>query len=154
MPEFVMSVGDLIRGAKGNDSLKLDKQWAEHFKRIEPLKMPFFHLAGNHDIKANNEFQVAYWNKLFGSPYYSFVYKDVLFLNLFSNQGAQVLFEEQVEYAKQVLAENKEVRWTMVFLHHPLWRYPHMSNFHQIEELLQDRKHTVFARTSTPVSSH
>ena len=145
MPEFVMSVGDLIKGAKGNDSLELNKQWGDHFKRIEPLKMPFFHLAGNHDIKANNAFQVDYWNKLFGSPYYSFVYKDVLFLNLFSNQGAQVLFPEQVEYAEQVLAENQEVRWTMVFLHHPLWRYPHRSNFDKIEELLQDRKHTVFA---------
>ena len=145
MPEFVMSVGDLIRGAKGNDSVSLDKQWRAHFNRIAPLKMPFFHLAGNHDIKAHNAFQVAYWNKLFGTTYYAFVYKDVLFLNLFSNQGTQVLFPEQVAYAEQVLAENKDVRWTMVFLHHPLWRYPHMSNFHKIEEMLQDRKHTVFA---------
>ena len=145
MPEFVMSVGDLIRGAKGSDSVELDKQWTAHFDRIAPLKMPFFHLAGNHDIKANNAFQVAYWNKLFGTTYYAFVYKDVLFLNLFSNQGTQVLFPEQVAYAAQVLAENKDVRWTMVFLHHPLWRYPHMSNFHKIEEMLQDRKHTVFA---------
>ena len=145
MPEFVISVGDLIRGASGEDKAKLDKQWAAHFERIKPLKMPFFHLAGNHDIKANNEYQVKYWNKLFGSPFYSFTYKNVLFLCLFSNEGTQVISEKQLNYFKKVLAENKDVRWTMVFLHHPLWLYPHMSNFDKIENLLADRKYSVFA---------
>ncbi|MEO1011996.1 MAG: chitobiase/beta-hexosaminidase C-terminal domain-containing protein [Bacteroidota bacterium] len=145
MPEFVITVGDLIRGAEGRDSVKLAKQWKAHFNRIEPLKMPFFHLAGNHDIKANNDFQVAYWNRLFGAPYYSFVYKDVLFLALFTNQGTQILSAEQIAYFEKVLQENKNVRWTMVFMHHPLWRYPHMSNFEKLEGLLQERDFTVFA---------
>ncbi|MEL6254672.1 MAG: chitobiase/beta-hexosaminidase C-terminal domain-containing protein [Bacteroidota bacterium] len=145
MPEFVISVGDLIRGAQGKDSLKLAKQWGAHFERIAPLKMPFFHLAGNHDIKANNEFQVKYWNRLFGAPYYSFTYKDVLFICLFTNEGTQVLSDTQVEYFKKILEENEEVRWTMVFMHHPLWRYPHMSNFSKIEESLENRSYTVFA---------
>ena len=145
MPEFVMSVGDLIRGASGEDSLTLDKQWKAHFARIAPLKMPFFHLAGNHDIKANNAFQVKYWNRLFGAPFYSYVYKDVLFLALFTNEGTQVISQEQVDYFKKVLEENKHVRWTMVFMHHPLWRYDHLSNFDKMEQLLEDRDYTVFA---------
>ncbi|MEL7117942.1 MAG: FN3 associated domain-containing protein [Bacteroidota bacterium] len=145
MPEFVMSVGDLIRGKAGKDSATLDKQWAGHFDRIAPLKMPFFHLAGNHDIKANNDWQVEYWNKMFGSPFYSFTYKNVLFLGLFTNEGTQTLSEEQVDYFKKVLEENKEVRWTMVFMHHPLWRYDHDSNFDDLEAILQDRDYTVFA---------
>ncbi len=144
-PEFVMSVGDLIQGKSGHDSVELQRQWAEHFERIEPLKMPFFHLAGNHDIRANNDWQIAYWNDMFGAAYYSFTYKGVLFLCLFSNQGMQVLSKEQVAYFKEVLEKNQNVKWTMVFLHHPLWKYPHMTNFSKIEEYLKDRKHTVFA---------
>ena len=145
MPEFVISVGDLIRGASGKDVKKLDKQWEAHFERIAPLKMPFFHLAGNHDIKANNQFQVDYWNEQFGAAYYSFVYKNVLFLNLFTNEGTQVIGDEQIAYFKQVIEENPNVRWTMVFMHHPLWRYTHNSNFGKIEALLKDREYTVFA---------
>ena len=145
MPEFVITVGDLIRGAKGDDAETLDRQWKQHFERIAPLKMPFFHLPGNHDIKANNSFQVEYWNRKFGAAYYSFVYKDVLFLNLFTNEGTQIIGEEQVAYFTEVLNKHPDVRWTMVFMHHPLWRYSHMSNFGQIEKLLQDRNYTVFA---------
>ncbi len=144
-PEFVMSVGDLIRGAKGQDSVALAEQWAGHFERIRPLKMPFFHLAGNHDIKANNDFQVEYWNKLFGTPFYSFRYKDVLFLCLFTNEGFQEMTDEQISYFKEVLESNQDVRWTLLFMHHPLWVYPHDSKFDQLEALLKGRKHTVFA---------
>ena len=145
MPEFVITVGDLIRGASGKDVQKLDKQWEGHFERIAPLKMPFFHLAGNHDIKANNQFQVDYWKEKFGAAYYSFVYKKVLFLNLFTNEGTQTISEEQIAYFKQVIEKHPDVRWTMVFMHHPLWRYSHDSNFDQIEALLKDKEYTVFA---------
>ena len=144
-PEFVMSVGDLIDGASGRDSVELARQWDEHFDRIEPLRMPFFHLAGNHDIKANNTFQVDLWNKMFGTPFYSFRYKDVLFLALFTNEGFQSMTDDQVTYMERALAEHADVRWTLVFMHHPLWMYPHESNFATLESLLEDRKYTVFA---------
>ncbi len=145
MPEFVITVGDMIRGAKGEDKTTLDKQWSEHFERIDDLKMPFFHVAGNHDVKANNSYQVKYWNDLFGSTFYSFKYKEVLFLVLFTNEGTQILGDEQVKYFEDILAKNDDVRWTLVFMHHPLWRYPHMSNFEKVEEALDDRDYTVFA---------
>ena len=144
-PEFVMSVGDLIDGTSGRDSLELDRQWAEHFDRIEPLRMPFFHIPGNHDIKASNAYQVGYWNKLFGTPFYAFTYKDVLFLALFTNEGFQSIGEEQLTYFEQALEQYSDARWTLVFMHHPLWIYPHESNFDKIEALLADRDYTVFA---------
>ena len=144
-PEFVMSVGDLIDGVGRGDSLQLDKQWEEHFERIKPLRMPFFHIPGNHDIKATSEFQVGYWNQLFGTPFYSFRYKDVLFLALFTNEGFQQISDEQVNYFEQVLAEHADARWTLLFMHHPLWMYPHESNFGRIEALLEGREYTVFA---------
>ena len=145
MPEFVITVGDIIRGASGKDTKKLDKQWKGHFERIAPLKMPFFHLPGNHDIKANNQFQVDYWEDKFGAAYYYFVYKNVLFLCLFSNEGTQVISDEQISYFKEVIGKHSNVRWTMVFMHHPLWRYSHESNFDKIEDLLKDKDYTVFA---------
>ena len=144
-PEFVMSVGDLIRGLNQNDSVRLVQQWQDHFERIAPLKMPFFHLAGNHDIKAGNQFQVELWNERFGAPFYSFRYKDVLFLALFSNETFQTMSLDQVKYFEQVLEKHQDVRWTLVFMHHPLWVYPHMSNFDKMEALLADRNYTVFA---------
>ena len=33
----------------------------------------------------------------------------------------------------------------MVFMHHPLWKYPHDGNFSKIEALLQGKDYTVFA---------
>ncbi len=82
---------------------------------------------------------------MFGTPYYSFRYKDVLFLCMFSNEGFQVISEEQIAYFKQVLADNEDVRWTMVFLHHPLWIYPHATGFGAVEDLIADRRYSVFA---------
>lgn len=144
-PEFVMSVGDLIDGASGRDSVALDQQWAEHFERIAPLEMPFFHLAGNHDVKADNAFQVAYWNEMFGTPFYAFRYKDVLFLALFTNEGFQSMHETQIAEFADVLEANADARWTMVFMHHPLWMYPHETNFEKLELLLEGRPYSVFA---------
>ena len=144
-PEFVISVGDLIRGVHGEDSARLAQQWNDHLDRIAPLDMPFFHLAGNHDIKANNAYQVEVWNKLFGSPFYSFVYKDVLFLGLFSNEQFQYISDEQIAYFEKVIKEHANVRWTLVFMHHPLWIYPHDSNFDDLEKMLEGRDYTVFA---------
>jgi hypothetical protein len=43
------------------------------------------------------------------------------------------------------LAENKDVRWTLVFQHKPLWAYDNAPGWADMEALLQGRKHTVFA---------
>ena len=37
------------------------------------------------------------------------------------------------------------VRWTLVFVHHPLWESPHVSDFDNNETLLEGRKYSVFA---------
>ncbi len=154
-PEFVMSVGDLIKGNSPNAKTNR-AEWDEFMGMIEPLEMPFFFLAGNHDIQAKPQSQrqgrVGYeamrkeWEDRFGTTYYYYVYKNVLFLTLFSNDGIeQQISEEQIAYFREVLKERQDVRWTMVFLHHPLWLYSHDSNFGVVEEMLQDRDYTVVA---------
>ncbi|MEM9161224.1 MAG: metallophosphoesterase, partial [Verrucomicrobiota bacterium] len=154
-PEFVMSVGDLIQGNQVTEQGNFE-EWEEFMGFVEPLEMPFFFLAGNHDIQAKPEelrkgrvpyeLMLKHWKDRFGATYYYFVYKNVLFLALFSNDGKeQSISAEQIGYFRKVLAEHEDVRWTMVFLHHPLWLYAHESNFDKVEEMLKGRKHTVFA---------
>ncbi len=143
MPEFVMSVGDFIEG-NTNDRDRLAREWAVIDEEIKPLKVPFFFLPGNHDI--NNDVMRDVWNSRSGVPYYSFVYKDVLFLALDSTgEKGRIVPDHQVEYMKQALDRHQDVRWTFVFLHHPLWLYDDPAGFAKLQPLLQDRPHTVIA---------
>jgi len=78
-PEFVISVGDLIEGYT-DDPEKVDAEWAEFEGFLEGLDMPFFFVAGNHDL--SNDMMVDAWRERHGDTYYSFTYKDVLFIAL------------------------------------------------------------------------
>jgi Calcineurin-like phosphoesterase len=60
-PELVLSVGDLIDG-------------------VGVIEAPVFYVGGNHDL--TSERLRAVWAKRYGPLYYSFVYKNVLFLIL------------------------------------------------------------------------
>ncbi len=76
-PTFVLSVGDLIDGGT-EDKAQLQKEWDWFDLRTSKLNMPFFHLGGNHDL--TNPIMRQFWNDRFGPRYYHFVYEDVLFL--------------------------------------------------------------------------
>ncbi len=142
-PEFVMCVGDLIDGAS-QEVAELDQQWDEFDGLVHRLNRPFFYTVGNHDIK--DVTMEAVWAKRLGRKYYSFTYQDVLFLVLCSQDPpGRTIGDEQIEHFREVLAQNKDTRWTFVFLHHPLWTYDQATGWKQIEELLADRPYTVFA---------
>ncbi|MBK7871528.1 MAG: metallophosphoesterase [Saprospiraceae bacterium] len=145
-PEFVLSVGDLIEGYT-EDTTELNRQWTEFNGFINDLEMPFFYVAGNHDY--TNPTMVNLWRKQFGVDYYHFVYKNVLFLCLNSEEGATALkdpdfTDEQVAFVKKTLDANPNVRWTLVFMHQPLWLRESGKNWLRVEELLSTRKHSVF----------
>ena len=66
------------------------------------------------------------------------------------------LSKEQRAYIKETLSAHADVRWTFVFWHKPVWLYQDSDNpVHQelvpksgwpeVEDLLKERKHTVFA---------
>ena len=142
-PEFVMSVGDLIEGYT-EDLDKLDREWTEFIGFVDQLQMPFFYVPGNHDI--SNPVMVEEWKKRFGSLYYHFVYRDVLFLCLDTEDPPNTqMSDAQVAYVKRALAENPDVRWTLLFLHKPLWNYDADNGWKEVEEALQGRKYNVFA---------
>ncbi len=145
-PEFVMSVGDLIEGYT-EDLEELNRQWNEFNGFIDSLSVPFFYLPGNHDI--TNQVMEDLWIEKFGETYYSFVYGDVLFLCLNSEDqkrgaGRGTISDEQFEWAKKVLAENESVRWTLIFMHQPLWHQEDTKRWNELEGFLAERPHTVF----------
>lgn len=149
-PEFVVSVGDLIEG--GNEDRGMwALEWAEFQGKIAQLQMPFFYVPGNHDI--SNPAMSEEWKRKFGRSYYDFRYHDVLFLALNTEDVTKVgtgrFTPEQQQWVADVLAKNKDVRWTFVFFHKPFWTYSGV-NFDEvgwtpIEKSLNDRKYTVFA---------
>lgn len=146
-PEFVMSVGDLIEGYT-EDTTILNAEWKEFTGFIDKLEMPFFYVPGNHDI--TNQIQEIEYLKRFGRSYYHFIYKDVLFLCLnsedrYQGAGKGTISEPQLSWIKKTLQANRDVRYTFVFLHQPLWVQENQSNWPEIETLLANRDHTVFA---------
>jgi hypothetical protein len=146
-PEFVVSVGDLIEGYT-TDVTSLRREWREFQGYLARLEMPFFYVPGNHDLA--NKVQDKLWQEKFGRRYYEFVYRDVLFLLLNSedppdSRGGH-FSAEQLAWLKKTLAAHPAVRWTLVFLHQPMWTYKAASNgWAEAEKLLADRPYTVFA---------
>ena len=56
--------------------------------------------------------------------------------------------KENSEYVKKVLQDNKNVRWTCVFMHEPLFMKAYdgkNQNWLKIEKLLDNRKYNLFA---------
>jgi hypothetical protein len=92
-PAFVMSVGDLIEGYI-YDHARLNAQWDEIDSMVKGLDMPFFYVAGNHDM--GNEALLEVWRARHGREYYHFVYKDVLFLAL-STEDPPVIVTKETE---------------------------------------------------------
>lgn len=78
-PDFVINVGDMIEGYT-NDDEQLKLEWDEQDARLSKLEMPFFRVVGNHDMGSNA--MRTFWNDRYGADHYSFVYKDVLFIVL------------------------------------------------------------------------
>jgi 3',5'-cyclic AMP phosphodiesterase CpdA len=144
-PEFVVSVGDLIEGYSQDDD-KLKAQWVEFDSYVKQLEMPFFYVPGNHDIGSRE--QVAVWGGRYGKSYYSFVYKNVLFLCLNSEDGPQgnKMSPEQVAFVKKELETKPDVRWTMIMMHKPIWTAPDQekAGWAECERALAGRKYTVF----------
>ncbi len=146
-PEFVMSIGDLIEGST-EDEVEVNQQWDEFDSMVNELQMPFFYVPGNHDI--GNEVMAEKWNKRFGPSYYHFVYRDVLFLCINTEENFTDwrepghISDQQVEYFRKVINANNNVRWTLVFMHRPFWMGK-SENLEKLESLLSDRPYTVFA---------
>jgi len=147
-PAFVVSVGDLIEGYT-KDGVKLGTEWKEFQSYVCKLQMPFFYVAGNHDV--SNDYMEKQWHERFGRRYYHFVHRNVLFLMLCSDDPASSseggISKEQSAYVSRALQENQGVRWTVVAIHKPLWNQSNVekNGWLDVEKSLAGRPYTVFA---------
>jgi hypothetical protein len=162
-PAFVMSVGDLIEGYT-EDPAQLDREWDEFQSFVGRLQMPFFYVPGNHDM--SNRVMADEWRARFGPTFYHFRYKNTLFIALNSELFGMVHEPEtplpgpetqaqQMEWLARVLAENRDVRWTLLFVHQPLWDKKKVpGDWRRVEQWLSGRPHTVFAGHFHRYTSH
>ncbi|QVL31300.1 metallophosphoesterase [Telmatocola sphagniphila] len=156
-PAFVMSVGDLIEGARQEEMNRT--QWDEFDKYARQFAMPFFYCAGNHD--GDNKVKAEVWKERLGKAYYHFLYGDCLFLVLNSNdlginapvpaaagvRGPRIGFgKEQLQYVEKTLKDNAKVRWTFVFMHHPVWAARDLTEngWLEFEKLFANRQYSTF----------
>ncbi len=177
-PELILNVGDLIDGGT-EDRDRLTREWDEFDAKVSGMQAPVFYIGGNHDL--TNLVMREFWEDRYGERYYHFIYKNVLFLILDSEdyeaQRMQEVYEartraielfereperwneteyfkmpeyrtgsiraDQAEYFRQVIDDNRDVRWTFVLMHKPVWRNENAVNFQSIEEALSDRSYTV-----------
>ena len=78
-PEFIVNVGDLVEGGS-DDPAEWHRQWNSFDDRANRAKAPIFYAGGNHDL--TGELARKVWEERLGPRYYHFVYKNVLFLVL------------------------------------------------------------------------
>ena len=142
-PAFVMSTGDLIDGYT-TDPKVWNAEWEEFEAIVARLDMPFYYVPGNHDI--SNPLLLEAWKQRRGDPWFSFVYKNVLFVALHTeDRPFGGLGMEQIGWAKKTLADHANVRWTLLFFHRPLWLEKNSTDYEQVRAALKGRNYTVFS---------
>ena len=141
-PTFVMTVGDLIPWG-WLDEAAVEPQYAELKAQIAGVVPPFYAVVGNHDIANDGSRRV--WKRYFGDTYYSFVYKNTLFIALdIMLREPYSIGKTQYAWAEKTLKENPDVRWTFIFMHAPsTWRTEAWQAFEK--NALAGRRYTVFA---------
>jgi hypothetical protein len=178
-PELILSVGDLIDGGS-DDPAALAAEWDAFDARARRASAPVFRVGGNHDLTGSVLRDV--WERRFGRRYYHFLYRDVLFLvldtedhtaermgEMFEARNRAIAAEErgdpgqdtleyyrmpermagnigpeQSAYFLDVIRRHPDERWTMLFMHKPVWTDGQDPEFVAIEQALADRPYTLF----------
>ncbi len=129
-PDLVIHIGDLVPGY-----LRDMDQWERDIAQVQSilagLKAPLLPLAGNHDVitgtgNVNDHRGEELFKDHFGPLYYSFDYRNVHFICLYTDealQSAPRLSDAQVRWLREDL-DRAKARSIFVFMHKPLWEYP------------------------------
>jgi hypothetical protein len=114
-PEFVINVGDIIEGYADSKN-ELIAMWEEAEALTGKLQMPFFYTRGNHDVSFPGGKEE--WQERHGPGYYHYVYKDVLFLVLDSEDSPRPEpppeIKEKTKLYKKLQVEDPEAAKKML----------------------------------------
>lgn len=115
-PEFILSIGDLIDGGT-EDVDELKKQFDHFDNRVAKAKAPFFHVGGNHDL--TNTTMRKFWMDRYGRRYYHFIYNNVLFLMMdsedYNEQRMQEIYTARAEAIKVLDGDHPELAQDMEY---------------------------------------
>ncbi len=97
-PEFVISVGDLVDGGT-TDKHTFEQEFDWFDERAAVMGVPLVRVGGNHDLTHPEVRQ--HWADRYGPRYSHFVYRDILFLFMdsedFSEERMREIFDARVE---------------------------------------------------------
>jgi hypothetical protein len=136
-PDMVLNVGDMINGI--NPRQEWIAQMEEFTGAMGRLSMPWFPVAGNHDVywrskeSPKNEHE-AEFEKYFAPLWYAFEHKGCWFFALYSDEGnpetgykdsktpaSQIMSDRQKTWLKKMLIKAKDAKHIFLFQHHPRW---------------------------------
>jgi 3',5'-cyclic AMP phosphodiesterase CpdA len=115
-PDFIIHLGDMI--AKPDE-----KEWQQFFNLSGPITIPFFPVAGNHDVGLTSRGEKMYRRQFLlpeGKAYYSFRAGGGVFIILNSEKGKGRISDEQLQWLREIL-ESSNHTFKLVFLHRPLF---------------------------------
>ena len=136
-PDFVMTVGDLIDGY--NETPEWMRQMEEYTSSMDKLLMPWFPVAGNHDVYWRGEGErparehEKNYEMHFGPLWYAFDHKDSMFIVLYTDEGpesgpkrfdqpeSQRMSPAQFTWLESMLKRGRKAQHIFVFMHHPRW---------------------------------
>jgi len=115
-PQFLIHLGDMI-------NIPHEKEWQGFFEISGKMGIPFFPVAGNHDVGTTSLGEEIY-RKQFSLPggktYYAFRTGEFLFVILDSEKGRGRIIHEQLSWLEDILLSSKE-KFKFVFIHRPFF---------------------------------
>ncbi len=115
-PDFLVNLGDMI-------PYPHKREWQAFFEISKQLDLPFFPVAGNHDVGMTARGAEIY-RKQFSLPrgetYYAFRAGRILFVILDSEEGKGRIIKQQRSWLEDTLLSSEET-FKFVFVHRPLF---------------------------------